>query len=252
MEMVNKMVHSIIFGGTKGLGRVVARQFAKRGDKVTILGRSDAQPEDLKSGHIHYFPCDITSQAQLSKTLNQVIDTNGPAHYCVFLQRYRGKDNDWEGEYQTTLTATKNAVDYLIPNFSKEGDKALVMVSSVFSQYVGEGQAVSYHIAKAGLDQLMRYYAVSLGAKSIRSNAVTPFTFLKEESRSFYEKNEPLMKLYQDIIPLRRMATTDDSANIINFLCSTQAAFLSGQNIVVDGGLSLVWQETLARRLTEL
>ena len=126
------------------------------------------------------------------------------------------------------------------------------MVSSVFSKHVGEGQLASYHVAKAGLDQLMRYCAVSLGAKGIRSNGVTPFTFLKDESKSFYMNNEPLMNLYNSIIPLQRMPTTEDSANTIEFLCSPRAAFLTGQNIVVDGGLSLVWPETLARRLAQM
>ncbi len=143
-------------------------------------------------------------------------------------------------------------MDYLTPHFAPEGDKGIVMVSSVFSKQVGEGQLASYHVAKAGLDQLMRYYAVNLGSKSIRSNGVTPFTFLKEESKSFYLSNLPLTEMYANIIPLRRMATTEDSANAINFLCSPSASFLTGQNITVDGGLSLVWPETLARRLSGL
>lgn len=246
------MVHSIIFGGTKGLGRVVARQFAERGDKVTILGRSSSPAEDLNVGDIQCFQTDITVKESLMNTLDEVVRSRGKVNYCVFLQRYRGKEDDWQGEFQTTLTATKNAIDHLTPNFLSAGDKGIVMVSSVFSKHVGEGQSASYHVAKAGLDQLMRYYAISLGAKGIRSNGITPFTFLKEESKSFYENNEPLMQLYNDIIPLKRMATTEDSANIISFLCSPQAAFISGQNIVVDGGLSLVWPETLARRLAAL
>lgn len=246
------MVHSIIFGGTKGLGRVVVRQLAERGDKVSVLGRSQIPESDLKAGDIQCFSADINDPASLLSTLDTIVSTRGPVNYSVFLQRYRGKEDDWQGELQTTLTATKNAVEHLLPHFSPEGDKGLVMVSSVFSTYVGQGQAASYHVAKAGLDQLMRFYAVNLGAQKIRANGVTPFTFLKEESKSFYEQNEALMDLYHDIIPLKRMATTEDSAHIISFLCSPQAGFISGQNMVVDGGLSLVWPETLARRLTSL
>lgn len=244
--------HSIIVGGTKGLGRVVARQFAQRGDRVSIIGRSDTPPEDLVSGDVQCFKCDITEITALKQTLNEIVKVRGEINYCVFLQRYRGKENDWEGEYHTSLTATKNTVEQLIPHFSKKGDKGMVMVSSVFSKHVGDGQLPSYHVAKAGLEQLMRYYAVTLGSQSIRSNCVTPFTFLKEESKSFYLNNQPLSAMYQSIIPLGRMATTEDSANVINFLCSGAASFLTGQNITVDGGLSLVWPETLARRLTAL
>lgn len=246
------MVHSIIVGGTKGLGRVVAKQFAQRGDKVSIIGRSEIPSEDLIGGDIKYFKCDITTKDSLTNTLEEILNTRGDVSYCVFLQRYRGKEHDWEGEYQTTLTATKNIVEHLRPHFVKEGDKGILMVSSVFSKHVGEGQLASYHVVKAGLEQLMRYYAVNLGAQGIRSNGVTPFTFLKEESQSFYLENTPLLALYNDIIPLKRMATTADSSNAINFLCSPQASFLTGQNIVIDGGLSLVWPETLARRLAQV
>jgi NAD(P)-dependent dehydrogenase (short-subunit alcohol dehydrogenase family) len=128
----------------------------------------------------------------------------------------------------------------------------VVFVSSVFGERVGEGQPLSYHIAKASLNQMARFYAVNLGRKGIRANAVTPFTFLKEESRNFYLNNRELMDLYKDIIPLGRMGTTEDSGNLIAFLCSPQASFINGQNIYVDGGLSLVWPETLARRLKSL
>lgn len=246
------MSHSIIVGGTKGLGRVVARQFAERGDKVSIIGRSDTPPEDLNSGDVKCFKCDITEPDSLKQALDEIVKSRGEVNYCVFLQRYRGKENDWEGEYQTSLTATKNTVEHLIPHFSKKGDKGILMVSSVFSKHVGAGQLASYHVSKAALEQLMRFYAVTLGPQSIRSNGITPFTFLKEESKSFYQNNQPLSEMYQSIIPLGRMATTEDSANAINFLCSPAASFLTGQNITIDGGLSLVWPETLARRLKEL
>ncbi len=131
-----------------------------------------------------------------------------------------------------------------------KGDNALLMVSSVFAKYVGEGQGASYHVAKAGLEQLMRFYALNLGPKGIRCNGITPFTYLKEESRQFYLGNKKITDVYESITPLRRMATTEDSANVIEYLCSTQASFLTGQNIIVDGGLSLVWPETLARNMS--
>lgn len=246
------MIHSLVIGGTKGLGRVVARRLANRGDKVSILGRNSSPPSDLESGNITSFTADISKKEALFPVLQNILDTQGKINYCVFLQRYRGDSDDWEGEFSTTLTATRNIVDFLVPHFEEMGDKGIVMVSSIFAKYVGKGQSASYHVMKAGLDQLMRYYAVNLGQKNIRSNGITPFTFLKEESKSFYLQNKPLISLYEGIIPLKRMGTTEDSADTIEFLCSPRASFLTGQNIIVDGGLSLVWPETLARNLQNL
>jgi NAD(P)-dependent dehydrogenase (short-subunit alcohol dehydrogenase family) len=242
------MTHSVLIGGTKGLGRVVARQMAARGDLVSVIGRTESPSEDLRAGQIHNYKVDIDDKDALASTLAKIVDDNGKVNYCVFLQRYRGKGDDWVGEIQTTLTSTKNIVELLESEFTENEDNGMVMVGSVFSKYVGEGQAISYHVAKAGLEQMMRFYALSLGSKKIRVNGIMPYTFLKEESKSFYESNKPLIELYSDITPLNRMATTEDSANVITFLCSPSAAFVTGQNIAVDGGMSLHWPESLTRR----
>lgn len=246
------MTHSLVIGGTKGLGRVVTRMFAGRGDTVSVLGRSDLPPEDMKTGAVSSFRADINDKENVLRALDEIVAASGPINYCVFLQRYRGKDDDWAGELQTTLTATRTIVDHITPRFSGDDDNGIVMVSSVFAKYVGEGQALSYHVAKAGLDQMMRWYALNLGSKGIRVNGVTPFTFLKEESKSFYLGNQPLVELYESIVPLKRMATTEDSAAVVLFLCSAAAGFVTGQNVTVDGGLSLAWPESLARRLKQI
>jgi NAD(P)-dependent dehydrogenase (short-subunit alcohol dehydrogenase family) len=72
------------------------------------------------------------------------------------------------------------------------------------------------------------------------------------ENKEFYLKIEPLHELYRRIIPLDRMATSIDSAKAVVFLCSSQSSFINGQSIYVDGGLSLVWPESLARNLSSL
>jgi NAD(P)-dependent dehydrogenase (short-subunit alcohol dehydrogenase family) len=243
------MTHSIVIGGTRGLGRVVARQMAARGDVVSVVGRTEVPEEDLKVGVINSYKADVDDADNIYSTLDDLVKKSGKVNYCVFLQRYRGKGDDWAGEFQTTLTATKKIVEHLTPQFSEGEDNGFMMVSSVFSQYIGEGQALSYHVAKAGLDQMMRYYALNLGSKNIRVNAISTFTFLKDESKEFYLKNKPLIELYESIVPLKRMGTTEDSSNVISFLCSPQASFVTGQSVLIDGGLSLHWPESLSRRL---
>lgn len=246
------MVHSIVVGGTKGLGRVVAKLFAKRGDVVSVIGRNSLPEEDFKHGNIKSFSIDISDQKNINTILDKIVKTQGNLNYCVFLQRYRGSKDTWNGEFETSVTATKNIIDYLTPYFTDQGDKAITIVSSVFAKHIGKGQPISYHVMKAALEQLMRFYAVNLGDKQIRSNGVTPFTFLKEESEKYYLENTDLMGLYDTIVPLKRLGTTLDIAKTIEFLCSPSANFITGQNLTVDGGLSLVWPETLARSLKEL
>lgn len=246
------MAHALVLGGTRGLGREAVKLFSAAGYKVSVIGRREPPAADRDIPGVKHWIADLGPGADISATLDAIVKEQGPLNYLVFCQRYRGSEDPWKGEIDVSLTLTKVVMEAAQERFDPAGDKAVVMVSSVFGDFVGEGQAVSYHVGKAGMNQMMRYYAVNLGRKGIRVNAVTPFTFLKDESKDFYLKNEPLHELYRKIIPLGRMATSVDSAQAIAFLCSPQSTFINGQNIYVDGGLSLVWPETLARSLTSL
>jgi NAD(P)-dependent dehydrogenase (short-subunit alcohol dehydrogenase family) len=246
------MTHSIIFGGSKGLGKVLARQFADRGDAVSVISRSEGN-SGSNTSKIDYFRADISDPAAAASAIDRAINKNGLISYIVFCQRYRGgAASSWTGEIDISVSSSKWAVEYLLDRFTADSDRGIVFVSSVFGDKIGEGQDVSYHIGKAGMNHLARFYAVNLGPRGIRSNIVSPFTFLKEESRTFYLSNESLCNLYKAIVPLGRMAEAEDIANVIAFLCSSNAGFLTGQNLCVDGGLSAVWPETLARKLLSI
>lgn len=246
------MAHCLIIGGSKGLGRVLARVFSERNDKVSVIGRTAPKTPGSQPGIIDYWCVDLEDRAGLLSALNDIISRNGPLNYLVFSQRYRGREDSWTGELSISLTSTKLVIEELNSRFDPSGDKCIVLVSSVFGSYVGEGQDISYHVAKAGLNQMARYYAVNLAKKGIRVNAVTSFTFLKDESKHHYLNNHLLMDLYAEITPLGRMPTAEDIANVIAYLCSAGAGFVNGQNIYVDGGLSLVWPESLAKRLRSM
>jgi NAD(P)-dependent dehydrogenase (short-subunit alcohol dehydrogenase family) len=246
------MTHTLIVGGTRGLGRVTAQLLASKGHHVSVIGRREPPQEDQNVVRIQHWVADLLDSSRVRQALDEAIGRHGPLSYLVFCQRYRGKENDWSGEIQVSLTATRDVIEAVRERFEADTDRGIVLVSSVFGERVGEGQPLSYHVGKAGLNHLARFYAVDLGRGGIRVNVITPFTFLKEESREFYLANEPLQRLYREVVPLGRMGTSEDSARLIAFLCSPDASFLNGQNIYVDGGLSLVWPETLARRLTGL
>lgn len=246
------MTHTLIVGGTRGLGRALMRALAARGDRVSVIGRREPPDSDKAVPNVKHWKADLQAGDSALRAAGSAIAERGQLSYLIFAQRYRGEGDIWSGEIQVSLTATKQLIEALAPQFNPQGDRGIVLVSSVFGVQVGEGQPLGYHVGKAGMNQMARFYAVVLGQKGIRVNTVTPFTFLKEESRDFYVKNEALQALYQDIVPLGRMGTTEDIANAVAFLCSPAAGYINGQDIRVDGGLSLVWPETLARRLKSI
>jgi len=244
--------HILIVGGTKGIGRAVTKTFVAEGHTVSIMGRKAPDLTDSQLSGVQYWAFDLLEPELLEDTLTQIIDHSGKLSNLLFFQRFRGEGDDWKGEIETSLTATKNIIEKLRGEFEGEGGNSIVIVTSIAANLIAGEQPLSYHVGKAGLQQMVRFYAVELGSEGIRVNSVSPGTVLKDESKEFYLQNEPLQNLYKTIIPLGRMGTAEEVADVISFLCSAKASYITGQNLVVDGGLSLQWQESLARQVASL
>jgi len=238
--------HVVIVGGSKGLGRLVSNNFLSRGFSVTVLSRT---PTTFNQS-IHHISVDLNKVIDAKELAASVAAYNNKIQYLIFCQRYRGDEDDWAGEIQVSLTATKLLIDAFEKYFDRNEDCAIGIVSSVYANFVGGSQPASYHVVKAALNQLVRYNAWILGKKGIRINAIMPLTYLKDESKDYYLKDYKLLNLYKKLVPLRRIGSAQDSANLLDFLCSEKAAFINGQAIYVDGGVSVIWPEELAKQLT--
>lgn len=232
------------------MGKALSDLFIKENHRVSIVGRHIPSTSERRRDPAHYWKADLDNLRSLTGILNRMGKEYGKISNLVFFQRYRGQSDDWDGELKTTLTATKVVIDHLIPRFDRDAGGSIVMVSSLASRFVTPNQPASYHVAKAGLVQLAAYYAVTLGPKNIRVNCISPGTTVKEESKTYYQSKPKLLNMYKRIVPLARLGTSEDVANAIALLCDPKASFITGQNIAVDGGLSLLLQDTLARRLT--
>lgn len=247
--MTTPCQHALVVGGTRGIGRAVVRRLLRDGRKVSVLART-IPPEPAASGDLHYATADLTDTEKLLPRLKEIVVARGKIQSLVFVQRYRGEGDAWEGEWETSVTATRQVIDALRGDFAGDQDNAIVIVNSNASEIVVDEQPLSYHVAKAALLQLVRYYALNLGPLSIRVNGVCPITTLKPESQDYYLKNESLMNRYKKMIPLGRLGTADEVANVVAFLCSRDSSFITGQNLTIDGGISLRGHEALARILS--
>jgi len=240
--------HAVVVGGSKGLGLVVTDNFLARGMNVTVLSRT---PADKHAGEprIRHVKVDLGKTASIQAALDALVAAPGNAvRYLVLCQRYRGDDDPWSGEIQVELTASRQLIEGLADAFCETGDRAIGIVSSVYAQFVGSSQPIGYHVAKAGLNAMVRYYACSLGQRGIRTNAIMPLTYIKETSRAYYQSQPELIARYDRLVPLRRMGEAADSANALDFLCSEKAGFINGQCIYIDGGVSAIWPEEIAER----
>lgn len=243
--------HTLIVGGTRGIGRAVVRMLAKKNHILSVIARHPPSKTGQPTQNVHYWAVDLLDRESLLSVLEEIIQRNGKLSHLVCLQRYRGEEDDWVGEIETTLTSTKILIEYLTDKFDGLGDNSIVLASSVATHFVVD-QPLSYHVGKSGIEQMIRYYAVKLGPKGIRINGVSLGTIIKEENKDYFLKNERLYNFYEGITPLRRMGTDEEIANVIEFLCSPKSSFITGQVLVVDGGLTLQWQETLAKKVASI
>lgn len=243
--------HFIVVGGTTGSGRALVRELAEDGQTVTVIGRH-RPPEADRFPNVHVELLDLVDPEAAAAAVTRSAERGGGLNHVVFYQRHRGDGDPWTGELAVTLTATKTVIEAGIPHFRAGRNHAIVAVGTNASRVVLAEQPVGYHAAKAALLQMIRYYAVALGPQGVRANVVSPDTVIKDESRHVYESQRSLTTLYETITPLGRMGTSEDVAGVVRFLCSPRASFLTGQDLVVDGGLSLVGQAALARRVAGL
>lgn len=238
----------VIVGGSRGLGKAVAEKYRSLGKTVTIISRH----KPLGGTGMHHVAANLETITTSESVIKETIQLGGKVRYLIFCQRYRGTGDPWQGELQVSLTATRLLIDGFAEHFCENGDRAIGVVSSVYAEFVGGSQPVSYHVAKAGLNQLVKYNAWVMGRRGIRINAIMPLTYLKAESEDYYLTNKALMKLYRDFVPMGSIGKVEDSVNLLEFLCSEKASFINGQAIYVDGGVSVIWPEELAKTMAAL
>jgi len=242
--------HTVIFGGTKGIGKVLASALLASNHEVSVLGRT-APPSEQQMTPA-FVACDFLDVKTLDSALGRLRSERPAIDNLVFMQRFRGNGDSWQGEIATSLDATRRAIEFLSSNFDASRSRSIVLVGSQLGSFIANDQPLSYHLAKGALVHLAHYFATTLGPKGVRVNVVSPGTTIKPESDSYYANNIPLADLYKRMTPLGRMGRAEDVAGVILFLLSPASAFVTGQNIAVDGGVSLVSQESLGRSLQGL
>lgn len=238
--------HALLVGGSRGIGRVLAERWIAHGKRVSVIARSF--PDGWQSpGSPTVFCTDLRSPAALEATMAKIVHNNGPIDDLVFLQRIRRADNEWTDELATTLTASQVTLQALEKVWDDALQPSVVMVGSLAAKRVAREQGPAYHVAKAGLEQLMRYYAAHLGPRGVRFNAVVPGVVCKDTSQAYYVEHPDVKAAVERQIPLGRLTTPEDVCDAIDFLCSPRAASITGQSLVVDGGLSLALLHSAVR-----
>jgi 3-oxoacyl-[acyl-carrier protein] reductase len=244
----------IVTGGATGLGRSIAMEFGRRGCKVAFCyldlpGRDVSEQalltETTLSGmgvHVYACRCDVRDRLAVEHFVNETIARLGGLHYVVNNAGiavdgalWRLTERAWSEVLETNVTGAFNCIRASAPHLRAQHYGKVVSVSAHTAGRPGFGVA-NYAASKAAVEGLTRAAAVDLGSANINVNAVAP-GFIRTERMELLPKD--VVERSQAKSVLGRLADPEDIARVIAFLCSEEARHITGQTLVVDGGMSL-------------
>jgi 3-oxoacyl-[acyl-carrier protein] reductase len=235
--------NALVTGSTRGIGRAIAETLAKSGARVAIVGRElqKAQQAATAVGNgAQGFACDVTDTAAVAKLIADVEAAFGSIDILVNnagITRdnlvMRLKDDDWDSVQNANLRGAFAAIRAVSRGMMKRRSGRIINISSIIGIIGNKGQA-NYAASKAGLIALTKSVAKELGSRNILVNAVAP-GFIETEMTAAMtpEAREGLGKQ----IALERLGTPLDVAAAVAFLASDLATYITGQVLVVDGGM---------------
>jgi 3-oxoacyl-[acyl-carrier protein] reductase len=241
----------LITGGGIGIGRATAIAFANAGSHVIVTdvleseGNAVVEAIRVKGGSADFRHLDVTDTAAANAvvdetesrlgTLDVVIANAGIAHRVPFAAM---TDEKWDHTFDVDLKGILRIVRPAVPGMVKRGSGAIVALSSVMGVAYGWDEHVHYSSAKAGVVGLVRGLAVELARSGVRVNGVAPGYIrtaqLLSKEHSFGPEAAEAAAAF---IPMGRLGEPQDIADVIVFLASPGARYVTGQTIAVDGGL---------------
>lgn len=242
---------AIITGSSRGIGRAAAEQLAAHGAKVVISSRNQESCEEVAEainaehgeGSAIAVAANISDKAALRNLVDQARARFGRIDILVCnaaSNPYYGpmagiSDDQFRKILDNNILSNHWLVQMVVPEMRERKDGAIVIISSI-GGLKGSPVIGGYNISKAADFQLARNYAVEYGADNIRVNCIAPGVIRTDFARALWEDPEK-EKALSRTAPLRRIGEPDDIAGAVVFLASPAGAFMTGQAMVIDGGM---------------
>ncbi len=242
---------AVITGSSRGIGRSIAEHLAAAGAKVVISSRKAEPCETVAKsirdggGDAIAITANIADKVQLENLVAKTRSKWGQIDVAVCnaaSNPYYGPmaqmpDEAFNKILQNNIVSNHWLCNLVLPEMAERKDGAVIIVSSI-GGLKGTGALGAYAISKAADMQLARNLAVEWGEHNIRVNCIAPGLIKTDFARALWE-NPDLRKRYETQTPLRRLGDPDDIGGIAVFLASRGGAFVTGQTIVSDGGVTI-------------
>ncbi len=239
---------AVITGGASGIGKAAAELFADEGASVCIWDVNEVQGKELeillseKGLRAKFYKVNTASFQEVEKATAEIISETGRIDILInnagitrdaSLQKMTAEQ--WQQVMDVNLTGVFNCTKAISPFMIQNNYGRIINTSSIVGLYGNYGQT-NYAATKAGIIGLTKTWARELGKYNITVNAVAPGFIATDMIATIPEKVIAAMK---EKVPLKKLGTAEDVANVYAFLASDEAQFVSGATISVDGGLTI-------------
>ena len=240
---------AIVTGASRGIGEAIAKQLSSCGAKIILIARNSDQLVAVKEtiisngGIAESMAGDVSNLNSISEIVTNTIDKWGQIDILVNnagIARdniiMRMKEDDWDSVMNINLKGCFNGIKSVARPMIKNKAGRIINITSVVGQIGNAGQS-NYAASKAGIMGLTKSMAKELGSRNITVNAVAPGYITTDMTN---ELNDEVKEQLKSSIPLGRLGTPDDVANLVCFLASDEAGYITGQTFNVDGGMVMI------------
>ena len=244
MNISLKERNVLVTGGAGGIGAEIVKSMYSLGANILISGSNEQKLEKLSnsfSNPLLYYAADLSKSNDIEKLVERtlekfnnrldiLINNAGITRDNLTL---RMKDSEWNDVINLNLNSTFYLTKFFLKNMIKNRYGRVINISSVVGSSGNLGQA-NYSASKAGIEGMSKSMALEVASRNITINCVAPGFIETDMTKDLLSKNEDALKRS---IPMGRVGSPDEIANVVSFLASDAAGYITGQTIHVNGGL---------------
>ncbi|MFZ1322349.1 MAG: 3-oxoacyl-[acyl-carrier-protein] reductase [Ignavibacteria bacterium] len=230
----------LITGGSRGIGKTIAESFTDEGATVIVTYRNSIDEAYFDSKGIKHFKCDVSDMKSVQEMVDSIIKDHEKIDVLInnagitkdgLLMRM--SEEDWDAVIDTNLKGVFNMTKAVTRNMMSKRYGRVINITSVVGITGNAGQA-NYVASKAGVIGFTKSIAKELASRNITVNAVAP-GFIETEMTD--KLSDEVKQTYMNMIPLKKFGKGEDIAKAVKFLAGSDADYITGQTLCVDGGI---------------
>ncbi|WP_293946963.1 MULTISPECIES: SDR family oxidoreductase [unclassified Sphingobacterium] len=243
---------ALVTGGTKGIGKAIADKLAFNGATVVVTAR---KPSEEENRH-HFIAADLTDSSAITELTGKIIEKYGTLD--ILINNVGGtsspaggfqmlSDNDWNRDIELNLLASIRLDKAIVPKMMEKNSGVVIHISSLNGKIPLYQSNFSYGVMKSALNAYSKTLANEVAKNGVRVNTVSPGMVKTTAMETFLESyahtiNKTVAETSQQLmdslggVPMNRLAEPEEIANMVAFLVSDSASYITGANMLVDGG----------------